>query len=305
MKTKILLTSMVAILAVGPVFATGIPANVDPAQCDSGVLGTDTAGDTVELRANWRNNKYKIAFNANGGTGSASDVVCTYYDNAAGGSAIPATGSTCESDSTTWPASNAFSKTGYTFLGYSTTQNAVTGQWRDAAPRFVGAENLSNGEDPGENNENLSGANFATVDLYAIYDANVYDVDYDCGTGATGPAPSSTTAAYDAGFTPAANTCTKSGYTFAGWCDGTVTSGVCSGTTRAAGTEFTWNYTDDVTFTAIWTQNNIDLVWEDPRGAGYEPTGGDPDCNYDDPFNVATPAARTGYTFVGWDVVDE
>ncbi|MCQ2599598.1 MAG: InlB B-repeat-containing protein, partial [Alphaproteobacteria bacterium] len=79
----------------------------------------------------------------------------------------------------------------------------------------------------------------------AQWTANKYTVTYACGTGATGTVPNKATATYNATFTPAANTCAKTGYTFAGWNDGS--------SVRTAGSVFTWNYTTDKTFTAQWS----------------------------------------------------
>ena len=79
--------------------------------------------------------------------------------------------------------------------------------------------------------------------------ASTYNVTYSCGNG-SGTAPTTpNSATYDAGFTPAANTCTKTGYHFTGW--------LVSGTSdvKDAGTEFTWQYTENKTLTAQWAAN--------------------------------------------------
>ena len=80
--------------------------------------------------------------------------------------------------------------------------------------------------------------------------ANTYNVTYACGDGATGTAPTTARATFDTAFTPAANACTKVGHTFAGW--------TVSGTSdvKAAGTAFTWTYSENKTLTATWTVNN-------------------------------------------------
>ena len=91
---------------------------------------------------------------------------------------------------------------------------------------------------------------FNTVDAGpAMCEIETYDVTYSCGDGATGDAPSATTVDYGASFTPAANTCSKTNYEFAGW----VVSNTNPSETKAAGTAFTWNYTEDKTLTAKWT----------------------------------------------------
>jgi hypothetical protein len=67
----------------------------------------------------------------------------------------------------------------------------------------------------------------------AQWNANTYTVTYACGDG-TGDAPTNSTPTYNSLFTPAANTCTKTGYHFTGW----AVSGTSD--TKPAGTSFTW-----------------------------------------------------------------
>ncbi len=79
-----------------------------------------------------------------------------------------------------------------------------------------------------------------------------YTVTYSCGDGATGTPPNDSTATYNSNFAPASNTtCTKTGYVFAGW---TTTDNAENSVEHTAGTEFTWQYTSDKTFTAKWMQ---------------------------------------------------
>lgn len=64
--------------------------------------------------ANWTANTYTIKFNANGGTGSMSNLTATY-------------------DTPTKLTANAFTRTDYTFLGWSTNKNATNAEYSDAA----------------------------------------------------------------------------------------------------------------------------------------------------------------------------
>ena len=84
----------------------------------------------VTLYAVWTINTYKVAFNANGGTGSMSQQSFTY------GTAQALT-------------VNAFTRSGYAFVGWSTTKNG--------AKEYNDKESVSN----------LSSTNGATVTLYA------------------------------------------------------------------------------------------------------------------------------------------
>lgn len=78
---------------------------------------------------------------------------------------------------------------------------------------------------------------------------STYTVTYNCGTG-TGTAPSSVSnISSGASFTPANNTCTKTGYEFIGWAVSNTTNDI-----KRIGTPFTWNYTENKTFTAQWAK---------------------------------------------------
>ena len=72
---------------------------------------------------------------------------------------------------------------------------------------------------------------------------HAYNVSYSCGTG-TGNAPGGTSQLYNGTYQIAANTCSKPGYNFTGWSDG---SGI-----RQPG-QITWTYTKDIVFTAQWS----------------------------------------------------
>jgi len=80
-----------------------------------------------------------------------------------------------------------------------------------------------------------------------------YTITYSCGDG-TGTPPVTETALGGLSFTPAANTCSKSGYGFIGW-------GI-SGTNDVSepGNTFTYNYDEDKTLTAQYWQYKFDVT---------------------------------------------
>ena len=80
MKTKILLTSMVAILAAGQAFATGIPASESTPDCDMTTLGTETPGQTVQLTARWLANTYTITLDNSTNGDDSDDVIYETYN---------------------------------------------------------------------------------------------------------------------------------------------------------------------------------------------------------------------------------
>jgi len=117
---------------------------------------------------------------------------------------------------------------------------------------------------------------------------NTLSVTYSCGTG-SGTAPASTTATYNASFTPAASTCTPpTGYHFTGWLvDGEWVE-------KPAGTAFTWQYVTGKTFTAQYAINTISLTFDN---------GSPMSCTFGGTFLPPTPAARPGWIFTGWKAV--
>ena len=134
-----------------------------------------------------------------------------------------------------------------------------------------------------------------TASVSATCSERTYTVAYDCGDG-TGTAPTSNTATYNSNYTPKTNTCTRSGYNFAGW--------AVSGTTdtKQAGTAFKWTYTADKTFTAKWTS-------ESEKQINYVTDGGTINGDYTAACNVETATftlptktnvTKPGYNFLGW-----
>lgn len=160
----------------------------------------------------------------------------------------------------------------------------------------TGWDILINGLYGGEIHQPGDVINITDVDqfLVAQYEpvGATYTVTYSCNSG-TGTAPSNQTATENQSFTPASNTCTKNGYAFTGW--------AVSGTNdvKPAGTAFTWEYTENKTFSAQWTGNTISVNWYDGEDelTGENVAGS---CTYGNTFNVPTPTPRTGYVFTGW-----
>jgi uncharacterized repeat protein (TIGR02543 family) len=116
---------------------------------------------------------------------------------------------------------NGFTKTGYSFNGWSTTSG--------------GSKQYDDGS---SYNFNSNG------DLYAKWTINSYTLSYDCNNGSG--APTSQSGDYNTNLTVKSNTCTYSGYTFQHW--GTTSSG---GTTYAELSTFTIP-AENKTLYAIW-----------------------------------------------------
>ncbi|MFM9225081.1 MAG: InlB B-repeat-containing protein [Actinomycetota bacterium] len=87
----------------------------------------------------------------------------------------------------------------------------------------------------------------ANFTLFAQWTVNTQTISYAAGTGGSGSAPSSpTTVSYGSTFTTPANTYTRTGYSFAGWSDGSST--YAAGVTYPASGTVSGN----VTLTATW-----------------------------------------------------
>jgi len=87
----------------------------------------------------------------------------------------------------------------------------------------------------------------ATSASQCVDDVQEYTVTYSCGDG-TGTPPASAIAKDATSFTPAANTCARSGYIFTGWGVSDTQDVV------PAGVAFVWEYNEDKTLTAQWSQ---------------------------------------------------
>ncbi len=175
---------------------------------DNGQFTGDTAesieagsyGDKA-FYAKWHADTHTVAFDANGGEGYM-DAMYILTD---------------ESDEL---LSNTFTKTGYTFVGWSEVRGGAV-VYADGALYTMGT---------GER-----------VTLYAVWHANTYTVTFDVNGGAE--SYEAMTVVYDADYNMT-HAPTKTGYTFAGWYDGDTAyhSGV-------------WAVAEDLTLTARWTAN--------------------------------------------------
>lgn len=142
-----------------------------------GSIYNENAG--IVLKAIWKANTYTVKYNANGGTGTMANSSHTY-------------------DTSKALTANGFTKTGYSFAGWSTSSAATATQYADK-----------------ESVKNLTATNGATVNLYARWKPNTYRVVYNANGGTGTTASSSHT--YDTAKALTANGFTREGYTFLGW----------------------------------------------------------------------------------------
>lgn len=135
------------------------------------------SGGMLEFYAKWTANTYKLAFNANGGSGKMAALSAVSY-----GQNVKLT--------------NTFAKKGYRFVGWNTAKNGTGDAYLD-----------------GETVSGLTAVKGATVTLYAQWEAEVYSIAYDLD-GGTAPA---LTEEYTILNTVTMPTPVRPGYKFAGW----------------------------------------------------------------------------------------
>ena len=182
-------------------FSAGINTGVTPSYIDA------YGSDTLPART-WQ---WKVSYNANGGTGAPSSQT-----------------KTIDVDlklSTTKPT-----RTGYTFLGWSTSKTA------SSASYSPGATYSSN----------------AALTLYAVWKINTWTVKYDAN-GGTG-APSSQTKTYGQTLKLSTTKPTKKDYNFLGWGTSTESTTI----EYEAGANYTNNAA--ITLYAVW-----ELTYVPPR----------------------------------------
>lgn len=167
---------------------------------------TFTVTSNIDVTANGAANTYTVNYNANGGSGTTASSSHTY-------------------DSAKALTANGFSRTGYTFQGWSTSSSATSATYSNQ-----------------QSVKNLTATHGGTVTLYAVWKIISYTVSYDAN-GGTG-APSAQTKNYGTNITlsstkPTRAQTTANGYTLT--FDGNT--GTASKTTATATNTTTYTFT--------------------------------------------------------------
>lgn len=180
---------------------------------------------TLNVTTNETDYSYTLSYNANGGSGAPSSQ----------------TGSnTGTSPYYTFTVSSTVpTRTGYTFLGWSTSSSATSATYTGGGSITV----TSSG----------------TTNLYAVWKVNTYTVSYNAN-GGTG-APSAQTKTYNVSLTLSSTVPTRSGYIFQGW---------ATSSTGAVVYQPSGSYTANaaVTLYAIWKAANSTLSSVDNTNIG-------------------------------------
>jgi len=223
-----------------------------------GQTGVTMPAGGLSLFAIWSGNTYSY----NGNTATAGSTASQTY-----------------AGSTLTARPNGFTApSGYAFSGWCTTQPAL-GSSCSGSPYAA--------------NANLPIPTQSTVTLYAVWLTTTRTVTY-ARNGATGVLPTEPVKNVGDQFTVAGiGAITKTGYTFAGWTDGT--------NTYQAGDTYTVG-ASDITLTAQWTLSVYTVTYSANSGTGNASRSSE-SYTYGSPaINLPTigTLARIGYTFGGW-----
>ena len=186
-----------------------------------------------------------------------------------GGTVTPASGS-FGFGSTAY--SNATARSGYTFLGWTTTKNATTYTYTTNRITYtIGAATPNSDRS-----------------FYAIFAKN-YTITYDANGGIG--APSSQTKTHGVELTLSSTEPTREGYTFIGW----GTSDTATTATYQPGDSYTSNSAR--TLYAVWEEKTATLTYNN-GGHGTAPSS--VTMTYTGATNAASAISASGYTFTGW-----
>ena len=169
-------------------------------------MGNKNVVATVTVPVTVTADKYTITYNANGGIGAPVSQTKTYGQPLTLSSTKP-------------------TRTGYTFLAWSTSSSATS-------PIYYAGDSYT--------------ANTGAT-LYAVWKADTYTVSYNAN-GGTG-APSSQTKTYGQPLTLSSTKPTRAGYTFLGW----STNSSATIATYQPGTSY--NNNENVTLYAVWEKS--------------------------------------------------
>ena len=205
----------------------------------------------LNLYAVWSGNPYSVRFHAN--NGSADTVMQKFVYG-----------------SSTRLQGNSFTYEGKHFVGWSTSADGKV-NYADKAVIY----NLTNEKD-------------AVVDLYAVWEDNVYNVSFDANGGKL--AGSSTQSVKYNQVVQKPSDPVKVGYTFKGWLDKNTNTMY----------DFETPVTSNVTLQAVWDKNTYQIVFDNNSGTG---SMNSVTASYG--TSVSLPAnqfTKEGYVFSGWSL---
>lgn len=227
---------------------------------ESGSLsGTINSGASVTLK--FITNTYTISYNANGGTGAPTSQAYKYATSG-----------------TTTLSSTKPTRTGYTFLGWSTSSSASSATY--AAGASFNKSVTSN------------------TTLYAVWKANTYTISYNANGGSGAPNSQSYTYATSGTTILSATIPVKPGYEFLGW----STDASASIALYTAGGAYNRNIASNVTLYAVWKLTEFCTLSYDMNG-GIGTIESQRHIKYTTSILSDYKPSRENYVFTGWSLV--
>lgn len=226
----------------------------------------DNAGNTSEI--------YSVTLlpsgtGGSGGSGSSHSETYTVSYNANGGTGAPASQTKTKDVALTLTTAQP-TRTGYTFIGWSTSPYATSAEYTSGS---------------------LYRAN-ASVTLYAVWSQRSYSVTYNANGGSG--APSSQVKYYGTSLTLSSVRPIRAGYAFLGW----STSSTATYATYSSGEVFTGNYS--LMLYAVWARETSSYtVSYNANGGSGAPASQTKTENVNLYLSSVVPT-RQNYTFLGW-----
>ena len=225
-------------------------------------------GTTATFTSKWKANTYTIKYNANSGSGTMSNQSATYDQNVT-------------------LNKNKFTRTGYTFLGWSEDKSATTPTYTD-----------------GQTVKNLTSTNGATVNLYAVWQKNAvstYIIRFNANGGSGTMA--NMTCEVGKGYYLTKNAFTKSGFTFKGWATISNSSTVRY-SDQAYVTDLTTTNGAAITLYAVWESNAKNYTIRFNGNGATSGSMSNMTCKVGNTYQLTKNAFyKDGYSFVGWNTL--
>ena len=212
-----------------------------------------TSNGALSLYAVWNQNAYTVSYNANGGSGAPASQTKYHGTALTLRSTVP-------------------TRSGYTFLGWSTSSTATS-------PTYSAGSSFTTN---------------ANATLYAVWQKNPtqYTITYNANGGSGAPAAQTKTE--NVAITLSSTKPTRSGYTFLGW----STSSTATTPTYYPGSSYTANAS--TTLYAVWERvpETYTIKYNANGGTGAPATQTKTE-DVSITLSSATPT-RSGYKFLGW-----
>ncbi|MBQ4644377.1 MAG: InlB B-repeat-containing protein [Clostridia bacterium] len=239
---------------VGDAYAIRCMYNPSLVLTDNGVMPATLTTYTGASNQLWYLHPYtySVSYNANGGSGAPSSQTKYFNESLTLSSTKP-------------------TRSGYTFLGWSTSSTATSASY-SASSSFTTNANTT---------------------LYAVWkeDVKTYTISYDANGGSG--APASQTIEYASCLLLTLEIPTRAGYTFLGWSE----SSTATTPTYERG-DFYCDAEKSVILYAVWTPNEYTVSYNANGGTGAPSS----QTKYHDTALIlsTTIPTRSGYTFLGW-----